>query len=134
PSDRQPPRPVTAVCSSSRRVCSAACSARKLWILIVATLLSFGPLDRAQAQRSNEDAVAEAIDAFGLSVGREAIGLYSATSARGFSPVQAGNLRIDGLYFDQVSANAVLPVRIVRSAAVHVGIAAQGYLFPAHFE
>ncbi len=77
--------------------------------------------------------MAEAIDAFGLSVvWREAIGLYSATNARVASvrcrPV---NLRIDGLYFDQVSSSAVLPVRIVRSEAVHVGIAAQGYLFPA---
>jgi iron complex outermembrane recepter protein len=48
-----------------------------------------------------------------------------------FSPVQADNLRIDGLYFDQVSSSATPPVRIIRSQAVHVGIAAQGYLFPA---
>ncbi len=85
----------------------------------------------AQAQRSSEDAVAEAADAFGMTVGREAIGLYSTNSARGFSPVQAGNLRIDGLYFDEASNQANLPTRIVRSSAVHVGIAAQGYLFPA---
>jgi D-arabinose 1-dehydrogenase-like Zn-dependent alcohol dehydrogenase len=32
----------------------------------------------ARAQRSNEDAVAAAEDAFGMTVGREAIGLYSA--------------------------------------------------------
>lgn len=85
----------------------------------------------AHAQRSSEDAVAEAEDAFGMTVGREAIGLYSATSARGFSPVQAGNIRIDGLYFDQVTPMANLPTRLLRSATVHVGIAAQGYLFPA---
>jgi iron complex outermembrane receptor protein len=85
----------------------------------------------AHAQRSAEDAVAEAEDAFGMTVGREAIGLYSAMSARGFSPVQAGNIRIDGLYFDQVTPMANLPTRLVRSATVHVGIAAQGYLFPA---
>src|SRR6185437_13423071 len=85
----------------------------------------------AHAQRSGEDAVAQAADAFGMTVGRESIGLYSATNARGFSPVQAGNLRIDGLYFDQISSNASLVTRIVRSQAVHVGIAAQGYLFPA---
>lgn len=85
----------------------------------------------AFAQRSSEDAVAEAEDAFGMTVGREAIGLYSATSARGFSPVQAGNIRIDGLYFDQVTPMANLPTRLLRSATVHVGIAAQGYLFPA---
>src|SRR5579862_1766362 len=92
--------------------------------------LTFG-IRPAHAQRSAEDAVAEAEDAFGMTVGRESIGLYSAMSARGFSPIQAGNLRIDGLYFDQISNMANLPTRIVRSVAVHVGIAAQGYLFPA---
>ena len=68
-----------------------------------------------------------------MSVGRQSIGLYSGGSARGFSPVQAGNLRIDGLYFDQAPGQpfAGLPTNLVRSAAVHVGIAAQGYLFPA---
>jgi iron complex outermembrane receptor protein len=87
----------------------------------------------AHAQRSSEDAVAMAEDAFGLSVGRVSIGLYSANNARGFSPVQAGNVRIDGLFFDQISSNpnAGLVTRIQRSAPVHVGIAAQGYLFPA---
>jgi iron complex outermembrane recepter protein len=94
-------------------------------------LLSLLMARTAQAQRSSEDAVAEAADAFGMTVGREAIGLYSTNSARGFSPVQAGNLRIDGLYFDEVTNQANLPTRIVRSSAVHVGIAAQGYLFPA---
>ena len=85
----------------------------------------------AYAQRSSEDAVAEALDAFGSSVGREVIGLYSSSSARGFSPTQAGNLRIDGFYFDQ-GANPAPPVtRIMRGSTVHVGIAAQGYLFPA---
>ena len=94
-------------------------------------LLSLLSSRAAHAQRSSEDAVAEAADAFGMTVGREAIGLYSDTSARGFDPMEAGNLRIDGLYFDEVSELAEPPTRIVRSAAVHVGIAAQGYLFPA---
>jgi iron complex outermembrane receptor protein len=87
----------------------------------------------AQAQRSSEDAVAEALDAFGTGVGRETIGLYSAGNARGFSPIQAGNLRIEGLYFDTVSGFpfSFLPSRVVRGYAVHVGVAAQGYLLPA---
>jgi iron complex outermembrane recepter protein len=97
----------------------------------LALLLLVCTAHRAEAQRSSEDAVAEAEDAFGTTVGRESIGLYSPNSARGFSPVQAGNLRIDGLYFDQISGMANLVTRIVRSEAVHVGIAAQGYLFPA---
>jgi iron complex outermembrane receptor protein len=82
------------------------------------------------AQRARENAVAEASDAFGTTVGREEIGLYSASSARGFSPSQAGNLRIDGLYFDQIN-QAKLASRIVRGSSVHVGISAQGFPFPA---
>src|SRR5215469_4128643 len=87
----------------------------------------------AHAQRSSEDAVAEALDAFGTGVGRETIGLYSSENARGFSPIQAGNLRIDGLYFDSVSNYpfAFLSSRVVRGYAVHVGVAAQDYLLPA---
>jgi iron complex outermembrane recepter protein len=84
----------------------------------------------AFAQRARENAVAEASDAFGTTVGREEIGLYSSSSARGFSPSQAGNLRIDGLYFDQIN-QAKLASRIVRGSSVHVGISAQGFPFPA---
>jgi iron complex outermembrane receptor protein len=82
----------------------------------------------ATAQRAQENAVAEAADAFGTTVGREEIGLYSPSNARGFSPSQAGNLRINGLYFDQVQQ---LGSRIVRGSTVHVGISAQGFPFPA---
>jgi iron complex outermembrane receptor protein len=82
----------------------------------------------AYAQRAQENAVAEAEDAFGTVVGREEIGLYSATNARGFSPTQAGNLRIDGLYFDQVARTNM---RTIRGSSVHVGISAQGFPFPA---
>lgn len=56
--------------------------------------------ESAFAQRARENAVAEASDAFGTLVGREQVGLYSSGNARGFSPSQAGNLRIEGLYFD----------------------------------
>jgi iron complex outermembrane receptor protein len=47
---------------------------------------------------------------------------------RGFSPTSAGNVRIDGLYFDPVwSPNA----RIRRSSTIRVGLSAQGFAFPA---
>ena len=82
----------------------------------------------ALAQSVNDNAVASATDAFGLSIGNERIGLYSSLDVRGFSPIDAGNGRIEGLYFAQVEA---LPVRIVDSTAVRVGITAQGYAFPA---
>lgn len=82
----------------------------------------------AWAQRAGDNAVAEAQDAFGTSVGNENIGLYSSGSARGFSPAEAGNLRIEGLYFDQ---QANLGNRLVRGSTVRVGLSAQSYPFPA---
>ncbi|WP_201303282.1 TonB-dependent receptor domain-containing protein [Massilia sp. 9I] len=78
--------------------------------------------------RTDENAVRQAEDAFGTSVGRETIGLYNASSVRGFSPIAAGNARIDGLYFDQAWG---LSARIRRSTTIRVGISAQGYPFPA---
>ena len=55
----------------------------------------------AVAQRVNENPVTAAEDAFGTTVGSQTIGLYDAQDVRGFSPSHAGNLRIEGLYFDQ---------------------------------
>ena len=52
--------------------------------------------------RSGENAIRTAEDAFGTSIGRETIGLYSSQNIRGFSPISAGNARIEGLYFDQI--------------------------------
>ncbi len=78
--------------------------------------------------RSDENAMRQAEDAFGTSVGRETIGLYNSSSVRGFSPVAAGNARIEGLYFDQVWSPSP---RIRRSTNIRVGISAQGYPFLA---
>ena len=91
---------------------------------------ALGPLaaTSAEAQRAAENAVTAASDAFGVSVGDEHIGLYDNFDVRGFSPILAGNARIDGLYFDQVSR---LNPRVQASSAIRVGIAAQGYAFPA---
>ena len=83
----------------------------------------------ALAQRVEDNAVTSADDAFGTSVGTQAIGLYDAEGVRGFSPKDAGNLRIDGLYFDQQTfeANRCL----VSGQSVRVGLAAQVFDFPA---
>lgn len=80
------------------------------------------------AQRADDNAVTAAEDAFGATVGDESIGLYSSSRVRGFSPVTAGNVRIEGLYFDR---QAWLPTRLVEGSTIHVGLAAQGYPFPA---
>lgn len=82
----------------------------------------------AWGQRTGENAVASAQDAFGTSVGNERVGLYSPGLARGFSPVQAGNVRINGLYFDQ---QADFNDRLISGSNVRVGLTAQGFPFPA---
>lgn len=81
----------------------------------------------AHAQRASENAVTSAEDAFGVSIGDQTVGLYSETSARGFSPQQAGNIRLDGLYFDQ----QFMLQRIDAGTTMRVGITAQSYPFPA---
>ncbi|MDF8334679.1 TonB-dependent receptor domain-containing protein [Novosphingobium cyanobacteriorum] len=82
----------------------------------------------ALAQRVDDNVITNANDAFGQSVGNERVGLYSNEDVRGFSPVDAGNARIEGLYFAPVDR---LPNRLARGSRVRVGIAAQGYPFPA---
>src|SRR5437868_5919052 len=78
--------------------------------------------------RSDENAVTQAEDAFGFSVGRESLGIYNAGNARGFSPAAAGNLRIEGLYFDQIWG---LSSTLLDSTSIKVGLSAQGYPFAA---
>ena len=47
---------------------------------------------------------------------------------RGFSAVDAGNVRLDGLYFDRQTDPSTL---LVPSSTMRVGISAQGYVLPA---
>lgn len=82
----------------------------------------------AHAQRADDNAVRAAEDAFGTSVGNENIGLYSPFEVRGFSAIDAGNVRIDGLYFDRQTD---LGGHVAPSGAMRVGISAQGYPLPA---
>jgi iron complex outermembrane receptor protein len=96
-------------------------------LILTVTLLGVpGPL-LAQS-RSNENAITQAEDAFGLSVGKESIGIYSADNTRGFSPTMAGNVRLEGLYFDPAFN---LPSVLVDSVSIKVGTSALGYPFPA---
>lgn len=101
---------------------------RVCFFAALATLAVAAHAHPVWAQRADENAVAEADDAFGTVVGSEEIGLYSSASARGFNPSQAGNLRINGMYFDQAAAPSI---RIRRGSTIHVGISAQGYPLPA---
>jgi iron complex outermembrane recepter protein len=82
----------------------------------------------ASAQRADTTAAAEADDAFGLSVAGETIGLYSDKYVRGFSPVNAGNLRLDGLYVDR---QGEFTERFFADVAVRVGATALETPLPA---
>jgi iron complex outermembrane receptor protein len=86
------------------------------------------PATPAAPSRGSENAVTQAEDAFGFSSGKETLGLYTSSNVRGFSPVSAGNVRIDGLYFDQVFG---LTNRVRESTSIRVGLSAHGIPFPA---
>lgn len=94
-------------------------------LTIKAVFLSRG---MAQAQRADDNAVRSASDAFGKSVGNEDIGLYNPFEVRGFSAIDAGNARLDGLYFDQQVDPSP---HLAPSRTIRVGISAQGYPLPA---
>ncbi len=83
----------------------------------------------AAAQRTDDNAVTAASDAFGNTVGFQTIGLYGPINVRGFNPAQAENLRIEGLYYDQ-EVTYSNPFLFSRSD-MRVGIAAQSYSFPS---
>jgi iron complex outermembrane receptor protein len=95
------------------------------WLFAMASL---GALPSV-AQRTDDNAVTAASDAFGNTVGFQTIGLYSPTNTRGFNPAQAENLRIEGLYYDQQLTYSN-PFLFSRSD-MRVGIAAQSYSFPS---
>lgn len=86
------------------------------------------PISSAKAQVADDNAVTSAEDAFGTRVGRESIGIYGPGDVRGFSPSRAGNIRIEGVYFDQ---QGFLTSRLINQATIKVGPSAQGYAFPA---
>jgi iron complex outermembrane recepter protein len=95
-----------------------------IFLLALASLLSVP----AYAQRTDDNAVTQSDDAFGKTVGDEQIGIYNPGDVRGFSPIDAGNVRIEGLFFDQQSG---LTDRLINGSTIRVGISAQGYPFPA---
>jgi iron complex outermembrane recepter protein len=96
-----------------------------LGLLLVAS--PTGPVV-VHAQRANENPVTAAEDAFGVSIGGESIGLYSGANVRGFSPLAAGNVRLEGLYIDR---QAEFTGRLVAGHSIRVGLSSLGYPFPA---
>lgn len=96
--------------------------------MAAAGLACFASTEAIAQDRSDDNAITQAEDAFGFSVGRESIGIYGQGQTRGFSPTAAGNVRIDGLYFDPIFG---LQGLLVDSTSIKVGLSAQGYPFVA---
>lgn len=96
--------------------------------MLAAALLPLALATTAGAQTTDGSTVGAAADAFGTSVGRESIGLYSPSDVRGFSPYAAGNIRLEGLYIDAV---ALPNNRLTSGSTIRVGVSAQGYPFAA---
>ena len=93
-----------------------------------ALMLASSTLNTVRAQHASDDPVASANDGFGLTLGLESIGLYGPGFVRGFNPQTAGNVRIDGLYFDQ---QGPLSNRVVEGSTIRIGVSEIGYAFPA---
>ncbi len=83
---------------------------------------------QAAAQHADDNAAREADDAFGTTVGLESVGIYDESYIRGFSPQSAGNLRIEGLYFDQQGSTSD---HLIDGLVVRVGPSSHQYPFPA---
>src|SRR5580693_9215827 len=77
----------------------------------------------ARAHHAADNPIVSADDAFGLTIGTESVGIYNPGGVRGFNPQIAGNVRIDGLYFDQQGA---LSNRVVEGSTIRIGISEVG--------
>ena len=97
--------------------------------VVIAAALAMFPI-AAHAQWASENVVTTAQDAFGTTIGDDSIGLYSSQEARGFSPKDAGNMRIEGLFYDQ-QGNFGYANQVGKSTTMRVGLSAQSYPFPA---
>ena len=95
---------------------------------IAASLAALPAHAPAFAQRADDNAIADAEDAFGSNDGGETLGIYSPNSVRGFSPIDAGNVRLEGLYFDR---QGDFSPRLVEGNRIRVGPSAVSYPFPA---
>jgi iron complex outermembrane receptor protein len=96
--------------------------------LVAGAIFATFQVTAARAQHASDNPINSADDAFGLTLGLESVGIYSPGLVRGFSPITAGNVRIDGMYFDLQGAPSN---RVVEGSTIHVGVSEIGYPFPA---
>jgi iron complex outermembrane recepter protein len=97
---------------------------RVLWILpaaVIRAALSIEP-------STDTNVVASAGDAFGTTLGPESIGIYGSGSIRGFSPLTAGNARIDDLYFDLQGG---MIDRLATDTRIRIGLSATSFPWPS---
>ena len=111
---------------ASRRAAGRRSARRApLLLAVIALRCAYG----AEGGAAGNNAITAAYDAFGTSVGNQSIGLYSPLDVRGFNPQQSGNLRLDGLYYDQQTA--VTSNCQSNESAIRVGLSAQAFSFPS---
>jgi iron complex outermembrane recepter protein len=108
-------------------MCIASRKSRKLSIIVAVAAVTF-QVTAVIAQHASDNPVTAADDAYGLTLGLESVGIYSPGLVRGFSPQTAGNVRIDGLYFDQQGG---LSDRVIEGSTIRVGVSEIDYDFPA---
>lgn len=101
---------------------------RELIGVVVAAALVILQVSTARAQHASDNPVTSAEDAYGLTLGLESVGLYNPGLVRGFNPQAAGNIRIDGMYFDEQGS---LSNRVIEGSTIRVGVSEIGYAFPA---
>lgn len=95
--------------------------------LLCVSLVLVAPVLRAEPQ-NNTNVVTAAEDAFGTVLGPESLGLYNESSVRGFSPLVAGNVRVNGLYFD---LQGMMTDRLADRTQIRVGLSATDFMSPA---
>ncbi len=100
----------------------------RIFPVVVAAVFATFQAGVAWAQHASDNPIESADDAFGLTLGLESVGIYNPGSVRGFSPISAGNVRIDGMYFDLQGAPSN---RVIEGSTIHVGVSEIGYPFPA---
>jgi iron complex outermembrane recepter protein len=99
---------------------------RTFYVVIVVAMIF--QATTVSAQHASDNPISSADDAYGLTLGLESVGLYGPSLVRGFNPQAAGNMQIDGLYFDQQGA---LSNRVIEDSTIKVGVSEIGYAFPA---
>lgn len=97
------------------RAATSRAARRLAWAFACGTRLASSP---ALAQHAEQNAATQPDDAFGRAIGTERSGLYTGSEVRGFNPSEAGNIRLNGLYFDLVN---LVSARLIEGLTVRFG-------------